>query len=291
MPELPEVETIRRGLVSLVEGARITSVETTAARSAVSLSRQIFRLHCRHQYRNASTGAPNICCSVCRDGRVLLSHLGMTGAWRVDTRRSRRADPDPRRRAGRGPRPSRSSASSAAGRARNLIYNDPRRFGYIVAGAERGRGGAPAGARSRASGQRVFAEAICARSAPGAPRRSRRCCSTREPLPGSAISMCAKRCGGPASPRPGRRGTLGGGGDRPARRRHPRRSRRGHRRRRLDAQGLSSMPTGSTGYFQHSFDVYGREGEPCRRPGCTGTVARIVQSGRSSFYCPVCQRK
>ena len=48
---------------------------------------------------------------------------------------------------------------------------------------------------------------------------------------------------------------------------------------------------GATGYFQHSFDVYGRAGEPCRRPGCGGTVIRLVQSGRSSFYCPECQRK
>ena len=47
---------------------------------------------------------------------------------------------------------------------------------------------------------------------------------------------------------------------------------------------------GSLGYFQHSFSVYDREGEPCRKPGCSGTIARIVQSGRSTFYCPVCQR-
>lgn len=48
--------------------------------------------------------------------------------------------------------------------------------------------------------------------------------------------------------------------------------------------------SGDLGYFQHSFDVYGREGEPCRREGCGGTVTRIVQSGRSTFYCPQCQR-
>jgi len=47
---------------------------------------------------------------------------------------------------------------------------------------------------------------------------------------------------------------------------------------------------GELGYFQHSFDVYDREGHPCRKPGCAGTVKRIVQSGRSSFYCPLCQR-
>jgi formamidopyrimidine-DNA glycosylase len=47
---------------------------------------------------------------------------------------------------------------------------------------------------------------------------------------------------------------------------------------------------GELGYFQHSFDAYGREGEPCRAPGCNSTIARIVQAGRSSFYCPKCQR-
>lgn len=47
---------------------------------------------------------------------------------------------------------------------------------------------------------------------------------------------------------------------------------------------------GELGYFQHAFRVYGREGQPCTTPGCTGTIRRIVQSGRSSFSCPVCQR-
>lgn len=46
---------------------------------------------------------------------------------------------------------------------------------------------------------------------------------------------------------------------------------------------------GELGYFQHSFATYGREGEPCRKEGCGGTIARITQSGRSTFYCPVCQ--
>jgi formamidopyrimidine-DNA glycosylase len=48
---------------------------------------------------------------------------------------------------------------------------------------------------------------------------------------------------------------------------------------------------GGQGYFQHRFDVYGREGKPCLGEGCTGTVKRIVQGGRSTFYCPSCQKK
>jgi formamidopyrimidine-DNA glycosylase len=47
---------------------------------------------------------------------------------------------------------------------------------------------------------------------------------------------------------------------------------------------------GRPGYFQYSFSVYDREGEACRRPGCSGRIRRIVQAGRSTFYCPGCQR-
>ena len=48
--------------------------------------------------------------------------------------------------------------------------------------------------------------------------------------------------------------------------------------------------SGELGYFQHSFRVYDREGAPCQRPGCAGAIRRVVQSGRSSFWCPACQR-
>jgi len=47
---------------------------------------------------------------------------------------------------------------------------------------------------------------------------------------------------------------------------------------------------GSIGSFQNDFQVYGREGEPCSRPGCRGRVRRKTQGGRSTFHCPVCQR-
>ncbi|MVO15528.1 bifunctional DNA-formamidopyrimidine glycosylase/DNA-(apurinic or apyrimidinic site) lyase [Parasedimentitalea huanghaiensis] len=47
---------------------------------------------------------------------------------------------------------------------------------------------------------------------------------------------------------------------------------------------------GNLGYFQHSFDVYGREGGACKRDGCSGIIDRITQSGRSTFFCGKCQR-
>lgn len=48
---------------------------------------------------------------------------------------------------------------------------------------------------------------------------------------------------------------------------------------------------GGQGYFQHRFDVYGREGQPCLADGCTGVIKRTAQGGRSTFWCPVCQKR
>ena len=48
---------------------------------------------------------------------------------------------------------------------------------------------------------------------------------------------------------------------------------------------------GGQGYFQHRFDVYGREGKPCLAEGCSGVVRRTVQGGRSTFWCPRCQKR
>ncbi|VAW01071.1 Formamidopyrimidine-DNA glycosylase [hydrothermal vent metagenome] len=62
----------------------------------------------------------------------------------------------------------------------------------------------------------------------------------------------------------------------------------------IEAGGSSlrdfKQTSGELGYFQHRFDVYDREGEPCNTEGCTGTISRITQAGRSSFYCASCQR-
>jgi formamidopyrimidine-DNA glycosylase len=61
----------------------------------------------------------------------------------------------------------------------------------------------------------------------------------------------------------------------------------------IDAGGSSlrdyRQTDGDLGYFQHNFRVYDREGEPCVTPRCQGKISRIVQSGRSSFYCTLCQ--
>ncbi|MEJ6396342.1 bifunctional DNA-formamidopyrimidine glycosylase/DNA-(apurinic or apyrimidinic site) lyase [Yoonia sp. 208BN28-4] len=62
----------------------------------------------------------------------------------------------------------------------------------------------------------------------------------------------------------------------------------------IDAGGSSlrdfRQADGELGYFQHVFQVYDQEDQPCATPGCDKTIKRIVQSGRSSFFCPQCQR-
>ena len=62
----------------------------------------------------------------------------------------------------------------------------------------------------------------------------------------------------------------------------------------IDAGGSTlrdyAAADGALGYFQHRFGVYGRESEPCLRARCSGVIARLVQAGRSTFYCPTCQR-
>jgi formamidopyrimidine-DNA glycosylase len=61
----------------------------------------------------------------------------------------------------------------------------------------------------------------------------------------------------------------------------------------IDAGGSSlrdyRQADGELGYFQHRFQVYDREGQPCLKPGCNGTIGRIVQSGRSTYFCAQCQ--
>ena len=47
---------------------------------------------------------------------------------------------------------------------------------------------------------------------------------------------------------------------------------------------------GALGLFQHRFRAYGREGAPCPTEGCAGAIRRVAQAGRSTFYCPACQR-
>ncbi|MGE3146108.1 MAG: bifunctional DNA-formamidopyrimidine glycosylase/DNA-(apurinic or apyrimidinic site) lyase [Pseudorhodoplanes sp.] len=293
MPELPEVETVRLGLVPVMENACFLKVEARRPDlrwplpkgfSARLEGQTVTGLGRRAKYLLADLSS----------GDVLLMHLGMSGSFRVAAGGAANVQGEfhhPR---------SEDQAhdhvvfhmSSGA----RVIFNDPRRFGFMKLFARNriddekllsGLGPEPLGnafgaallaqacrhkktsLKAALSDQRVVAglgniyvcEALS--RARLSPRRKASTLAQRSGLPtGHAVRLAqaikdvlqdAIRAGGS--------------------------SLRDHRR-----------TDGGLGYFQHSFRVYDREDGACPTRGCKGAVRRIVQAGRSTFFCPVCQK-
>lgn len=287
MPELPEVETVRRGLAPFLEGAVIESVtlhrpdlrfpfpEDFAARLS---GRRIAHLGRRAKYLLATLS----------DGGTWLSHLGMTGGFLVSGQRleesSRLLSGGP---AGKHVHFEAGLLHPEHGPVR-LSYTDPRRFGFMAL--------FPLGAANPYTdplGPEPLGNALDALTLGAALAGKRGPIKTvlldQRVIAGLGnIYVCEALFGSGIDPR------------RPAGSLAPEEIGRlvAAIRAVLEeaiAAGGSTLrdfanSEGQPGYFQHSFAVYGHEGDPCPRPDCSGQVARIVQAGRSSFFCPVCQR-
>ena len=286
MPELPEVETIRRGLVSLVEGAGITSVTINRPDLRFPFPAGLTSIAGTH-IESIGRRAKYLLFTL-SDGRVLLSHLGMTGAWRVDTLAP--AEPTRLNPAGRAAVHDHLAIGVVRGETvGTLIYNDPRRFGFVSLAANADSAPELKGIGPEPLGNGFSPEHLGAVAA-GRKAPIKSVLLDQRVVAGLGnIYVCEALWRSGIAPTRAA-GTLGAAeiaalvaairevlGD-------------------AIAAGGSTLKDfvsaeGATGYFQHSFDVYGRAGDPCRRPGCSGTIARIVQSGRSSFYCPDCQSK
>jgi formamidopyrimidine-DNA glycosylase len=295
MPELPEVETVRRGLQPAMEGARIARVEARRPdlrfpfpeRFAERLEgRTITALGRRAKYLTAHV----------EGGPTLVCHLGMSGSFRVET-------------GGDSDTPGafhheRSKASAhdhvvfhleQRGEATRVVFNDPRRFGFMLfaEGAVddhpmlAGLGVEPTG---NALDGRMLQDLFQGRKSPlKAALLDQRLIAG---LGNIYVAEALWRAG--LSPLRAS-GTIAGGGKKAAARADALADAvRSVIADAIEAGGSSLrdyiQADGSLGYFQHSFSVYDREGEPCRTPGCNGHIARVVQSGRSTFYCPSCQR-
>ena len=297
MPELPEVETVRRGLAPTMEGALLVRAELRrpdlrfpfpADFAALVSGRRILSLGRRAKYLLIDL----------EGGDVIIAHLGMSGSFRVeDGRRPRQTPGDFHHPRGKDEKHDHVvfHLEGANGPAR-VIYNDPRRFGFMDITRRdtlashvffRELGEEPTG--------NVLDAAYLAAAFAGKAQPLKSRCSTRRISPASAISMSARRFGAPRLSPLRAAGTLVDAKGKP--------------KKALVllteairaviadaiAAGGSSLrdhiqTDGTLGYFQHSFSVYDREGEPCRTPGCGGTVARVVQAGRSTFHCPKCQK-
>ncbi len=286
MPELPEVETIRRGLAPYLSNVRIRDLV---------LRRNDLRFDFPPDFRDSVIGAHII--NVTRrakyllfelsNGKTLLSHLGMTGNYRFFA---------PSRPAGfeKHDHVVFELASSDAP-APFLVYSDPRRFGFMDVfedAAEcrflKNLGPEPLGNRLSAQ---LLADAFARRKAP-----VKNVLLDQRVLAGLGnIYVCEALFRSAIHPATSAALLGSGTGEEMDERLHFLAL---HIRQVLEEAleaGGSTLRDyrsidGDGGYFQHSFDVYGRQGGDCKRPGCNGLIERIVQAGRSTFFCPRCQK-
>lgn len=296
MPELPEVETVRRGLEPAMQGATIVRVETRRPDlrfpfppdfEATLAGRRIAALGRRAKYLLVHLDG----------GPVLICHLGMSGSFRIEDGKDARTPGDFHHE--------RSKAAAhdhvvfhldRAGAASRVIFNDPRRFGFMLLSDEDGLNDHPmlADLGIEPTGNALDGPLLAGLMAgKAAPLKAALLDQTLIAGLGN-IYVCEALWRAGLSPRraagtiAARGKTASGRADRLAT------SIRAVIADALAAGGSSLRDyvhaDGSLGYFQHTFKVYDREGEPCARPGCTGHVRRVVQSGRSTFYCPTCQR-
>jgi formamidopyrimidine-DNA glycosylase len=288
MPELPEVETVRRGLAPVMEGRRIARVELR--RDGL---RWPFPPGMAGRLAGASVGAlgrrSKYLLAGLDTGETLIVHLGMSGRLLVSGGGAARANPARFHHAHPAAEPHDHVVIDLDDGSR-VTFNDPRRFGAMDLVATAALAAHPLLARlgPEPLGNRFSPETLRARLAGRRTPLKAALLDQRVVAGLGNIYVCEALWRAGLSPR------------RLARSVGPARAIRLHDAIRavladaIAAGGASlrdyRQADGELGYFQHRFAVYDRAGAPCPRPECTGTVHRIVQAGRSSFHCPSCQR-
>jgi formamidopyrimidine-DNA glycosylase len=271
MPELPEVETTVRGLSRVLKGRQIRRVEARRAdlRRAfpADLGQRLTGATVTDLGRRAKYGLVHT-----NRGDTMIFHLGMSGAWRVDPGDLDKHD----------------HLLLETDEGRRLHLRDPRRFGSVDLVPTDELDDWPA---FKALGPEPLGDAIDGKwlrqAFEGRTAAVKLLLLDQRIVAGLGnIYACEALFRAKIDPR------------KPAGK---------VSKARLDAlaEAISQVleeaiaaggstlkdfvaPNGELGYFSKKFDVYDREGEPCR--GCTGTVRRITQGGRSTFFCSACQR-
>ena len=288
MPELPEVETVRRGLAPAMEGERFAKVEVRRGDLRWSLPKN-FAERLRGKTVEGLGRRAKYLLADLSSGDVLLMHLGMSGSFRVGN------DSAP------GKYYHERSKSTAhdhvvfhMSNGATVTFNDPRRFGSmkLVSRAKienepllRALGPEPLGNK--------FDAAMLGKACAGKKTSLKAALSDQRVVAGLGnIYVCEALFRARLSPKR-RASTIAD--------RHGKPNERAEKlvdaiqavlKDAIEAGGSSlrdhRRADGSLGDFQHNFRVYDREGEPC--PYCKGKIKRIVQVGRSTFYCPSCQK-
>lgn len=283
MPELPEVETVRRGLIPVMEGQTIVQARVNRpdlrwpfpANMASRLQGQrVLALRRRSKYILADLGS----------GETLLIHLGMSGRMLISGTVTGQFHQD---------HPAAAKHDHVVfdmGQGARVTFNDARRFGamdlMLTAQAESHPLLAALGPEPLGN---AFDEDYLLSRLNGRRTPIKSALLDQHVIAGLGnIYVCEVLFRAGLDPR------LMAGDIAPQRLRGVVPIIRQVLHEAIEAGGSSlrdyRQADGELGYFQHRFNVYDREGAACVTPGCNSLIARTVQSGRSSFYCPTCQR-
>jgi formamidopyrimidine-DNA glycosylase len=293
MPELPEVETVRRGLQPVMEGAKFVRVEARRKDLRFPFQKD-FAARLQGQTVAGLGRRAKYLLADLASGDVLLMHLGMSGSFRIRKVGDEQTPGEFHYPRGKDEAHDHVVFHMSSGA--DVVFNDPRRFGYMKIVARkaldqepllRGLGPEPLG--------NAFDAEMLARACAGKKTSLKAALLDQRVVAGLGnIYVCEALYRAHLSPRR-LAATLS--------------TKKGevtdHARRLVEAihavlneaikAGGSSLrdhrqTSGELGYFQHSFQVYGREGERCRTPACDGSIRRFTQNGRSTFWCPKCQK-
>jgi len=293
MPELPEVETVRRGLQGAMEGAKIVKAEARRKDLRFPFQKD-FVARLEGQTVTGLGRRAKYLMADLASGDVLLMHLGMSGSFRVV--KDENAKTPGQFRHPRNDDRAHDHVMFRMSSGADVIFNDPRRFGYMKVIARnaledepllKGLGPEPLG--------NEFDAKMLARSCANKKTSLKAALLDQRVVAGLGnIYVCEALYRAHLSPRR-LAATLATRKGEPT----------DHAKRLVEAihavlnqaikAGGSSLrdhrqTSGELGYFQHSFQVYDREGEKCQSGGCGGIVKRFTQNGRSTFWCPKCQK-
>jgi len=287
MPELPEVETVRRGLEPVLSGARLFRVEARRPDLRFPLPQGFVQRLTGARIESLERRAKYLLARLDR-GDTLVMHLGMTGRFEIDDALERRRPGEFHYAAPADPKHAHILFETEAGR--RVTYFDPRRFGYMDLIASEvladhpwfaGLGPEPLGADFSAAQLKA---ALAGR------RQSIKVMLLDQRIVAGLGNIYVSEALHRARISP-----LRAAGEIPARQLKALvEAVRAVLDEAIEAGGSTlrdyAAADGALGYFQHRFRVYDREDEPCARIQCAGRIERTVQGGRSTFFCASCQR-
>jgi formamidopyrimidine-DNA glycosylase len=293
MPELPEVETVRRGLAPAMEGARFTKVEVHRGDLRWPLPKDFTQRLQGKTVTGIGRRAKYLLADLSSND-VLVMHLGMSGSFHVFRKSGDKALG--RYYHERAQHAAHDHVVFHMSSGAIVTFNDPRRFGSMKIVAREKLDAEPLLSRLGPEPLgNAFDAAMLADACKGKKTSLKAALLDQRVVAGLGnIYVCEALHRALLSPKrmastiATKTGALNDRAERLV---------EGIKAVLNDAikAGGSSLrdhkrTDGDLGLFQHHFRVYDREGEKCPTPGCRGTVKRIVQNGRSTFYCPVCQK-